>query len=144
MAGTSATDGIELSGFIAVLRHLRSGGRPRLAFRKIGWMLAALAGTLDSTALAWAQGCPLCYNAAAATKAGGLATLRNGILILMIPPVLIVGLVCIMGIRRYRNDRAAEIDLDRAESGDFEHDLPVAEGHSEGGPLLSGLPGATR
>lgn len=91
-------------------------------FGKVSYALAGLAGTLGGTALAWAQGCPFCYNAAAATKAGGLAALRNGILILMIPPVLIVGLVCIMGIRRYRKDLEPELDPTLVASGDFGHE----------------------
>jgi hypothetical protein len=131
---------------VRVLSYLRYARRPgqRWGFRKIASTLTMLAGTLGSTALTWAQGCPLCYNAAAATKAGGLAALRNGVLILMIPPVLIVGLVCIMGIRRYRNDSAAEFDPDTVGSDDFGYDLPKADGYSDGAPLLSGLPGATR
>lgn len=111
-------------------------------FRKIAWTIAGLVALLGGRVVVWAQGCPLCYNAAAATKAGGLAALRNGILILMIPPVLIVGLVCIMGIRRYRSDSAAELDVDREDAG--RHHRPESDGYSEGVPLLSGLPGATR
>ena len=77
---------------------------------------------LAERTLVWAQGCPLCYNAAAATKAGGIAALRNGILILMIPPVLIVGLVCIMGVHRYRRDLEAEVSPSPAAARDFGHE----------------------
>jgi hypothetical protein len=94
---------------------------------------------LAERSLVWAQGCPLCYNAAAATKAGGIAALRNGILILMIPPVLIVGLVCIMGIRRYRSDSAAEPDFAAPASEGFELDEPL-----QGATVLSEQPGGTR
>ena len=90
-------------------------------FGKAIGTLLGLAGALGGTALTWAQGCPFCYNAAAATRAGGLAALRNGILILMIPPVLIVGLVCIMGIRRYRKDLESEANPSRVAAGDFGH-----------------------
>jgi hypothetical protein len=46
-----------------------------------------------------AQGCALCYNTAAASGARGIAALRNGILILMIPPVIIFGVICFFTIR---------------------------------------------
>ena len=46
-----------------------------------------------------AQGCALCYNTAAAAGARGVAALRNGILILMIPPVIIFGVVCFFTLR---------------------------------------------
>ena len=60
---------------------------------------AVVIAFLGSTA-AWAQTCPLCYRAAAASRAGALAALRSGVLILMIPPVAIFGLVTLMAIRR--------------------------------------------
>jgi heme/copper-type cytochrome/quinol oxidase subunit 2 len=46
-----------------------------------------------------AQGCALCYNTAAAANARGVAALRNGILILMIAPVIIFGVVCFFTLR---------------------------------------------
>ncbi len=46
-----------------------------------------------------AQGCALCYNTAAAAGGRGIAALRNGILILMIPPVIIFGAVCFFTLR---------------------------------------------
>jgi hypothetical protein len=46
-----------------------------------------------------AQGCALCYNTAAAAGVRGTAALRNGILILMIPPVIIFGVVCFFAVR---------------------------------------------
>jgi hypothetical protein len=46
-----------------------------------------------------AQGCALCYNTAAAAGVRGVAALRNGILILMIPPVIIFGVVCFFTLR---------------------------------------------
>ena len=60
---------------------------------------AVVVAFLGSTA-AWAQTCPLCYRAAAASKAGALAALRTGVLILMIPPVAIFGLVTLIAVRR--------------------------------------------
>ena len=46
-------------------------------------------GALCSAQAAFAQGCALCYNDAAATGPQGIAALRHGILILAIPPMLI-------------------------------------------------------
>ena len=64
--------------------------------------LAALTGlvALATSTAAWAQTCPLCYRAAAASRAGALAALRSGVLILMIPPVAIFGLVTLIAVRR--------------------------------------------
>jgi hypothetical protein len=65
------------------------------------WFIGAMAGaaTLAASTLSWAQTCPLCYRAAAASKAGALQALRSGVLILMIPPVVIFGVVTAMAIR---------------------------------------------
>ena len=54
------------------------------------WMrwLAALAGVLSPSALAYAQGCAMCYTSAAAAKAGALQALRSGILILLVPALM--------------------------------------------------------
>ncbi len=75
------------------------------------YALAFAAGVvaLATSTVAWAQSCPLCYRAAAASKAGALQALRSGVLILMIPPVLIFGVVTMMAVRgRDRfNDRDA-------------------------------------
>jgi hypothetical protein len=128
------------------LRFVRSL-TPWQHLRRTVSRLIGLAMMLSVTVSAWAQGCPFCYNAAAATKAGGLRALRNGILILMIPPVLIVGVVCLMAIRsgdRYRTDLVAEPDLDPAAPDDVERDLPEAGGYSESAALLPGLPDAAR
>jgi hypothetical protein len=47
--------------------------------------VAALGGVFSSSALAYAQGCAMCYTSAAAAKAGALQALRSGILILLVP-----------------------------------------------------------
>ncbi len=60
---------------------------------------AASVVALATSTVAWAQSCPLCYRAAAASKAGALQALRSGVLILMIPPVLIFGVVTMMAVR---------------------------------------------
>jgi len=54
------------------------------AAKRMRW-LVALAGLLSSSALAYAQGCAMCYTSAAASKAGALHALRSGILILLVP-----------------------------------------------------------
>ena len=64
-------------------------------------ILAAVAGIVAfaCSSAAWAQSCPMCYRAAAAAKGGALQALRSGILILMIPPVLIVGGIAVLAVR---------------------------------------------
>ena len=64
-------------------------------------ILAAVAGIVvfACSSVAWAQSCPLCYRAAAAAKGGALQALRSGILILMVPPVLIVGGIAVLAVR---------------------------------------------
>ena len=51
---------------------------------------------------AFSQGCALCYTQAASSGAKMIAALRNGILILVIPPTLgSIGMVCL--VHRKRN-----------------------------------------
>ena len=83
--------------------------------------LAFAAGlvALATPTVAWAQSCPLCYRAAAASKAGALQALRSGVLILMIPPVLIFGVVTLMAVRgrdRFNDAEAASGELPVDES----------------------------
>ena len=60
-------------------------------FRFSRWLARAVAVfvTFASATLTYAQGCALCYNTASAMKAAGIAALRHGILILLIPPLAI-------------------------------------------------------
>lgn len=60
-------------------------------FRFSRWLARAVAVfvTFASATLTYAQGCALCYNTASAMKAAGIAALRQGILILLIPPLAI-------------------------------------------------------
>ena len=51
--------------------------------------LAALAATIVSPSLAWAQGCALCYTQAAGSGSRVIQALKSGILILVVPPMLI-------------------------------------------------------
>jgi hypothetical protein len=64
--------------------------------------LVALTGLLSSSALAYAQGCAMCYTSAAASKAGALHALRSGILILLVP-VLVMCAGIFVVIYRSRN-----------------------------------------
>src|SRR5579863_2713755 len=83
------------------------------------WLLATTAGVvaLSSSTAAWAQTCPLCYRAAAESKAGAVHALRSGVLILMIPPVLIFGIVTMVAVRS--RDRFNETEPARRDaSGD--------------------------
>jgi len=61
--------------------------------------VAALVLALAHPVAAYAQGCPLCYNTAAAAKASGIQALRSGILILIIPPLLICAGILWRGIK---------------------------------------------
>lgn len=70
----------------------------RRAVRSAMGLLAAMTG-LAAAHPVLAQGCALCYNTAAAANNRGLAALRHGILILMIPPVMITVAVCLFAVR---------------------------------------------
>ena len=63
----------------------------------VGALVAVLA--VACPVAAYAQGCPLCYNTAAAAKASGIQALRSGILILIIPPLLICAGILWRGIK---------------------------------------------
>lgn len=60
--------------------------RIRRAFAIAGGLFTAVVVSAQG---AFAQGCALCYNDAAATGSQGITALRHGILILAIPPMLI-------------------------------------------------------
>jgi len=60
----------------------------------------AAALTLLSSSLAFAQGCAMCYNNAAATKASGQQALRSGILILLLPPLLMLVGIFVIALQR--------------------------------------------
>lgn len=80
-------------------------------------------GSFAASTAAWAQSCPLCYRAAAASKSGAVAALRSGILILMIPPVIIFGLVTLMAVR----GRDRFIDSEEAAASGTEQEPEPAE-----------------
>lgn len=67
-------------------------------FRRIA-CLAVIVVALAAASPAHAQGCALCYNTAAAAKASGIRALKNGILILLVPPLVICSGIIVLGIR---------------------------------------------
>ncbi len=76
---------------------------------------AAMIGAFAASPLTYAQGCPMCYNAAAAAKAGAIQALRSGILILLIPPVLMFVGIFLIAFRnrdRFNDQSAPEFDYD--------------------------------
>ena len=70
-----------------------------------GWgsrlaLLVAATMTYGSADVAYAQGCAMCYTSASAAKAGAIQALRNGILILLIPSLLVFAATAVLVIRR--------------------------------------------
>ena len=63
------------------------------------WILGAIVTTVIPSVVA-AQGCALCYQSAAASGSRSIRALRNGILILMVPPVFICVGISYMVYRR--------------------------------------------
>src|SRR5207248_5675554 len=83
------------------------------------WISAvvALAILLGSSITASAQGCPMCYNVAAAARASAIHALKQGILVLLIPPLaMFIGIFALAFRRRNRfNDEIADtLVADRA------------------------------
>ena len=80
------------------------------------WMrwVAALGGVFSSSALAYAQGCAMCYTSAAAAKAGALQALRSGILILLVPALtMFAGIFVVIYRSRDRFSGSADWSADR-------------------------------
>src|SRR2546426_10637649 len=69
--------------------------------------LGIILATLLFATPAFAQGCVMCYNTAAAAKAAAINALRSGILILMVPPVLISAGVFALALRGREIGRAS-------------------------------------
>jgi hypothetical protein len=67
-----------------------------------GWVaaLVALVLLLPAGEPAWAQGCAMCYTAAAAARATAIKALRSGILILLVPPGVIFIAILVVAYRR--------------------------------------------
>jgi len=72
---------------------------------RIGALLAGLAAilvVLASPGAARAQGCAMCYTSAASARAVAIQALRSGVLILLVPPLVMMGVILIV-VYRYRN-----------------------------------------
>lgn len=67
--------------------------------RILKYAVAGLIAAASSAALN-AQGCAMCYQSAAASGPRAIQALRNGILILMLPPVLITCGIVLVAYRR--------------------------------------------
>jgi hypothetical protein len=78
---------------VPVLRNSRK------AFAACGLLLSAYC-LLPS--VLQAQGCAMCYNAASAANSGAKEALANGVLILLVPPMLFFALIAVV-VYRYRN-----------------------------------------
>ncbi len=65
------------------------------------------AAFLNDAAVAVAQSCSMCYTSAAAARHGAIAALRDGILILLFPPLLIFIGICV-AVRRSRERHASD------------------------------------
>ena len=83
-----------------------------------GWMarLAVIVIALGYSAGAYAQSCAMCYNTAAAAKAGAIRALRSGILILLVPPILMFIAIFLAAYRnrnRFREEEPQQAALDR-------------------------------
>jgi hypothetical protein len=81
--------------------------RTKFTVRHATKVIAVLAAACAFVPDALAQSCAMCYQNAAASGAQGIAALRNGILVLLIPTLtLFVGLFALL--YRHRNASRAE------------------------------------
>ena len=69
-------------------------------------LAALVASALPSRA--FAQGCAMCYQSAAASGPKAVQALRNGIVILIIPPFLICTGITLIAYRRREQDNETE------------------------------------
>jgi hypothetical protein len=92
--------------------------------RRIGqkWMtlVAVFIAGLMAPEVIFAQGCALCYNDAAAANAGAIQALRSGILVLLIPPVLIFGAICIFALQNQDRCNVGHVTDDDSQTLDDE------------------------
>jgi hypothetical protein len=80
-----------------------------------------------------AQGCAMCYNAASAANSGAKEALANGVLILLVPPMVFFALIAVV-VYRYRN-KFRELSVVRSQ-------LFVARSPSDGESWRSDEPSA--
>ncbi len=74
---------------------------------RVAALVTGLIISLASSSPALAQTCPLCYNAAAVSKAGAVHALRSGVLVLLIPPLVMFAGIFVLAFHRNRRDQAA-------------------------------------
>jgi len=88
------------------------------AWKRVVELSAGLAMVLKPVLL-HAQGCAMCYTSAAAAKTAAIEALRNGILVLLIPPVLMTTAIFALALCRQDrfNDQAAGGTVDPAQPG---------------------------
>ncbi|MBI4165306.1 MAG: hypothetical protein HY508_06175 [Acidobacteria bacterium] len=68
----------------------------------------AVALALVVPVAAWAQGCAMCYTSASAAKKAGMEALRNGVLVLLFPPLLIFAAILWHTFHRRSADESRE------------------------------------
>jgi hypothetical protein len=75
----------------------------------------------ECSVTAWSQNCAMCYNSAAAAKASGIEALKQGILILLIPPLaMFIGIFALAFRRRNRfNQNIEATEEDRSLDASF-------------------------
>lgn len=83
-----------------------------MSLKSASQLIAALAAAgwgFVPAGFAFAQGCSMCYNDAAAQNAAGVRALQHGILALLIPSLVLFAAVFAIAYRRRNqfNDRAA-------------------------------------
>jgi hypothetical protein len=69
-------------------------------FGLVALVIGTAVATLAIPSVAGAQGCSLCYQSAAAAGSHAIHALRNGILILMVPPAFICVAISYLAYRR--------------------------------------------
>jgi len=69
------------------------------------WLCGAVMAfaILVFSTMSWAQGCAMCYNSAAAARASAIHALKQGIVVLLAPPLaMFIGIFALAFRRRYR------------------------------------------
>lgn len=101
---------------IARLRSKKEGLRSKIQACR-AWItgLAVVTITLGCSAVAAAQSCSMCYNSAAAAKASAIQALKQGILILLIPPLAMF--IGIFALAFRRREKFHITNVDHTETG---------------------------
>jgi hypothetical protein len=105
----------------------------------VNWLVAL--SVLCSSALAYAQGCAMCYTSAASAKAGAIQALRSGILILLLPVLVMCSGIFVV-IYRSRNRFSGAADSTAEEDWELREMLHRMNGVE--GPGERSLPSVVR